>query len=165
MPLLISILLLSTSAIGFEILLMRLFSITQWHHFAYMVISLALLGYGASGTFLTFVRPHALRRFRAFFVGNAALFAICIVASFALVQRVPYNPLEVVWDLGQLPRLCLIYVLLAVPFFCVANCIGLSFSRLPERIGSLYRADLLGGGIGALGIVLMLFVLHPSTAL
>ncbi len=28
---------------------MRLFSIILWHHFAYMIISLALLGYGASG--------------------------------------------------------------------------------------------------------------------
>ena len=32
---------------------MRLFSISLWHHFAYMIISLALLGYGASGALLT----------------------------------------------------------------------------------------------------------------
>jgi hypothetical protein len=51
--LLASVALISGSALGLEILLMRLFSIAWWHHFAYMVISLALLGYGASGTFLT----------------------------------------------------------------------------------------------------------------
>ena len=50
---------------------MRLFSIIQWHHFAYMMISIALLGYGASGTFLALARkrlaaraPARLRRLR-----------------------------------------------------------------------------------------------------
>ena len=42
---------ISASAIAYEILLMRLLSIVQWHHFAHMIISLALLGYGASGPF------------------------------------------------------------------------------------------------------------------
>ncbi|MGD8593475.1 MAG: hypothetical protein PVF82_11615, partial [Gammaproteobacteria bacterium] len=49
----ISIFLVSMSALAYEILLMRIFSIIQWHHFAYMIISLALLGYGVSGTFLS----------------------------------------------------------------------------------------------------------------
>ena len=48
-----SVALLSATALAYEVLLMRMFSIIQWHHFAYMIISLALLGYGASGTFLT----------------------------------------------------------------------------------------------------------------
>ena len=38
-----AIALLSVAALGYEILLMRLFSIIQWHHFAYMMISVALL--------------------------------------------------------------------------------------------------------------------------
>jgi len=53
---LFSIALISAAALAYEILLMRLFSIIQWHHFAYMMISLALLGYGASGTFLALSR-------------------------------------------------------------------------------------------------------------
>ena len=48
-----SIFCVSAGSLAYEILLMRLFSIIQWHHFAYMVISIALLGYGASGTFVT----------------------------------------------------------------------------------------------------------------
>ena len=45
-------LLVSAGAIGYQLLLMRMLSIVQWHHFAYMIISIALLGYGASGTFI-----------------------------------------------------------------------------------------------------------------
>ena len=52
MPLLAAVSLVSAAAIAYEILLTRLFAIALWHHFVYMIISLALLGYGASGTFL-----------------------------------------------------------------------------------------------------------------
>ena len=56
----LSIALVSATALAYEVLLMRLFSIIQWHHFAYMIISLALLGYGASGTFISIARPLSL---------------------------------------------------------------------------------------------------------
>lgn len=61
-----SIAILSMTALAYEILLMRLFSIIQWHHFAYMIISLALLGYGASGTFLSIFREKLLSRYSFF---------------------------------------------------------------------------------------------------
>jgi len=64
-PPLLAIALLSASALAYEVLLMRLFSIVQWHHFAYMVISLALLGYGVSGTFLSLTQKWLLPRFSA----------------------------------------------------------------------------------------------------
>jgi hypothetical protein len=49
---LLAVALVSAGALAYEVLLTRLFSIVQWHHYAYMVISIALLGYGASGAFL-----------------------------------------------------------------------------------------------------------------
>ena len=68
MPLL-AVALISAGALAYEILLARLFAIIQWYHFAYMIISIALLGYGASGTFLALaqerLRPRATRRVRA----------------------------------------------------------------------------------------------------
>ena len=58
-PPLAAIALLSAAALGYEILLMRLFSIILWHHFAYMMISVALLGYGAAGTFVALAQGSA----------------------------------------------------------------------------------------------------------
>ena len=52
MSLLLAVAGLSAATLAYEILLMRLLSISQWHHLAYMIISLALLGYGASWRFL-----------------------------------------------------------------------------------------------------------------
>jgi hypothetical protein len=61
MLLFLAVALLSAGALAYEVLLTRLFSIVQWHHYAYMVISIALLGYGASGLRAPFLRTGALR--------------------------------------------------------------------------------------------------------
>ncbi|MCH8809347.1 MAG: hypothetical protein IH993_05875, partial [Proteobacteria bacterium] len=75
MPL-VAISLVSAGAIGYEILLMRLYSIGQWHHFAYMIISIALLGFGASGTFLALARAWLLDRFLKAWQANAVAFGV-----------------------------------------------------------------------------------------
>jgi hypothetical protein len=148
MALLAAIALIAGASIAYEILLTRLFSILLWHHFAYMIISVALLGIGASGTFLAFAREFLAPRFTAVFAGCAVLFAVSVVAGFAVAQRVPFNPLEVIWDLRQQLYLAQLYLLLALPFFAVGIAIGLAFTRFAERIPALYAADLLGAGWG-----------------
>jgi hypothetical protein len=55
-PPLFAIGILSACVLAYEVLLTRLFSIALWHHFAYMIISAAMLGYGASGTALTLLK-------------------------------------------------------------------------------------------------------------
>src|SRR5207248_10198414 len=96
-PPLAAIALLSAAALGYEILLMRLFSVIQWHHFAYMMISVALLGYGAAGTFVALARRVLLARYAHAFVAGAAGFGLFAVTSFLLAQRVEVNPLAFAW--------------------------------------------------------------------
>ncbi|TNF79075.1 MAG: SAM-dependent methyltransferase [Acidobacteria bacterium] len=172
MPLRLAVSVLAAAAIGYEILLIRLFSIIQWHHFAFMVISLALLGYGASGTFLTLVSRrlglddlHRERRLGVAFMVSAALFSLLAVGAFALAQRVPFNPLEMAWDPRQFWRLWVVYLLLALPFFSAGTAIGLALMRARGKIHRVYRADLVGAGVGALGIVAILFVAPATTVL
>lgn len=155
----------SAGVIGYEILLTRLFSIVQWHNFVFMIISIALLGFGASGAFLALARDWLLARFDTVWRINAALFGLLSVASFALAQRVPFNPLELAWNPAQAAYLTPIYLLLAAPFFCAANCVGLTFCRFPERIGRIYFFDLCGAGAGAFLIIGALFALAPEDAL
>src|SRR5919107_3263459 len=127
MALLIAIGTLAGAALAYEVLLARLFSILLWHHFAYMIISVALLGIGASGTFLAFARGFLAAHFTTAFAGCAILFAVAAVGGFALAQRVPFNPLEVIWDPGQQLHLAQIYLVLAVPFLAVGVAVGLTF--------------------------------------
>jgi SAM-dependent methyltransferase len=157
--------LISAAVLGYELLLMRLFSIVQWHHFAYMIISIALLGFGASGAFIALAQRWLVERYPAAFAASAALFGMTAVASFAIAERLPFNALEIIWDPRQLGWLAASYALLILPFFFGATCIGLAFCRHPRQIGRVYAFDLAGAGIGALGIVGLLFLVFPSTAL
>jgi hypothetical protein len=153
---------LSAAILAFELVLTRLLAIAHWHHFTPMVISLALLGFGASGTFLSLVHARVRRRFSAFFVGNATGFAAAAPLAVWLVQRIPFNALELVWDARQLAWLSLVYLVLAVPFFLGANAVGLALSHYRAEVGRVYGADLVGAALGSVGLLLALSLLDPQ---
>ena len=148
-------------ALGYEILLMRLFSIIQWYHYAYMIISLALLGYGISGAVISLFRQRLLQHFQAVYLVNLYLFGLSSVGGVLLVQQFPFNPEAMLWDGWQLFWLSLAYLCLSLPFFFAANAVALSMIRYQQTIGKIYAFDLAGAGLGSLAIVLVLFVLHP----
>ena len=158
-------LLVSASAIAYEILLMRVLTIVHWHHFAWMIISLALLGYGTSGTAVALGKQWLAPKFEASFAVSALLFSVSMVVCLVLGQRVPFNALEIVWNPQQFLYLAAIYLLFMLPFFFAASCIGLAFSCRSFLIERIYFYDLFGAGIGALLIIGLLFMLRPLQAL
>ena len=117
----ISVALLSALSLAYEILLMRLFSIIQWHHFAYMVIALALLGYGVSGTFIAIGQQQLLPRFRGIYITCLLLFGLSSVLCFVAAQSIPFNGEEILWDGRQTLYLSGIFLLLTMPFFFAAS--------------------------------------------
>lgn len=157
--------LISASAIGYEILLVRVLSIVQWHHFAYMIISLALLGYGASGTFIALARRRLEEDVAAAFSICAAAAGLTMLLAFAIGQRVPFNALEIVWDPQQFLHLAAIYLVFFVPFFFAATCIGLALAFFRSEISRIYFVDLSGAAAGAVLVVGTLFVASPQTVL
>lgn len=161
----LSISIISMTALAYEILLMRLFTIIQWHHFAYMIISLALLGYGASGTFLVLFRKYLLSRFVSIYLCNLVLFGTSTLLCYLVSQRIQFNIEEILWDPNQVLRLIAIYILLALPFFFVANAIGLSLICFQKDMSRIYAADLFGAGLGSLLIIGLLFIVFPGEAL
>jgi SAM-dependent methyltransferase len=165
LPLLFAVAVISASALAYEILLMRLFSIIQWHHFAYMIISLALLGYGVSGVFLALNRDRLSRNFPWTILTNLLLFSFSAPACFLLAQQIPFNPAEILWAPVQFWYLCSIYLILALPFFFAANVIGLTFYHYKEQVSSIYAADLIGAGLGSVGVILLMFLVFPEQIL
>ncbi len=160
----VPVFLVSAAAIAYEILLIRILSIIQWHHFAWMIISLALLGYGASGTVIALRRAWTGTRFRTLFSGSALLASLSMPGCLLLGQQLPFNALEIIWDPAQLAWLALLYLLFAVPFFFAAACIGLAFTWHGERADRVYRFDLVGAGLGSALAVGLMFVLMPQQA-
>jgi len=161
----LSIALVSLCSLAYEILLMRLFSIIQWHHFAYMIISLALLGYGISGTVVGIAQRHVLAKFRLVYFSCLFLFGLSSIVCFLVAQSIPFNAEEIFWDSWQAIYLLLIFLLLALPFFFAATAICVTFLRYPELVSRIYAVDLFGAGAGSLVVILLLYVVFPLPAL
>jgi lipid-A-disaccharide synthase-like uncharacterized protein len=163
----------STATLCFEVTLSRYFSISQNYHFAFLVISLAFLGYGASGTFLAL----AERRFRmdgeswlSFF---SLLLALSILLSFWLANSIPFDFYRLPWNRKQLFLLIPYYTVLGLPFFFAGATVSFFISRAASAVHKIYFADLLGAGAGSFAAAFVflpcgekgVFVLISGTAL
>ena len=157
--------LLAAGILGYEILLARLLAIVHWHHFAYMIIAVALLGFGAAGSVVAVFQTSLLAHFRWAFGGAALGFGAGAPLAFALAQSLPFNALEIAWDRAQLGWLFALYLVLSLPFFSAALALALAFRAHAARAGALYRMDLIGAGLGALGMVFLLDALPLADAL
>lgn len=151
----------SFSVLAYEVLLTRLFSIALGYHFASMIVSIAMLGVGASGTVLSLfprLKAPSLLRLYALFVGGS------ISASYLLANQVPFDPITLSWSWTPLLDLVMDYLLLSTPFFFAGLFIGTTFASFGREAHLLYGADLLGAGVGSLGIVFLLFRMSPDQA-
>jgi hypothetical protein len=156
---------LSAAALTFEITLTRFFSVTQWYHFAFLAVSVALLGYGASGTVLSLVprwaRPPTARRTAMMSV----LFAITVIGAFLSLNHLPFDSYRIAWERIQVFYLVLYYLALTVPFFCAGLVTGLLLAAYPEASARIYAANLLGSAMGGLVPVLALPLLGEGIIL
>ncbi len=146
---LLGLFLLSAAALAFEVNLTRLFSVAQFYHFAFMTVSLALLGFGASGTFLSLAGGRIRRPERALTL-LAWGFALGAPGSYGLTQALPFDSFRVVLDGRQWGILALHYVALSLPFFCAGAATGLLLSLRRGQVGRTYAANLTGSALGCL---------------
>jgi len=150
---LISLFLLSLSVLLMEVCLTRIFSVISWHHFAYLIISLALLGFGAAGSYLTVARRFADPEVRPSRLSHFAwLFSLTAAGAVILVTKIRFYPEDIVLyhDYSNVISLLLFYVIVGIPFFFAGVCVGRIVALAGDRINRFYFADLLGAGLGAL---------------
>ncbi len=131
----------------------------MWYHFAFMSISLALLGGAVAGVFV-YLFAHRLpaERVQKHLGWSTLLFSVTIAVCFVLFLQIPFhvNLLRPPLRPQAVLRLAVIYLDLAVPFFLGGVGITLALSRWNEKVGRVYFSDLLGAGIGCLLSVLAL---------
>lgn len=157
--------LVSAAALAYEILLLEVFSYSQWHHFASLAVALALLGFGAAGTVLTLLGDRVIRWGDRLFYFGILVGVGGMIAAFLFPQVVIVRPLFAAWDVQELGKLLLIDFVSFVPFFGLALCIGQVFIRWPTQTPRLYSANLLGSGIGSLLASLLLSISFLEYAL
>ena len=156
---------LSAAVLAFEVLLLRLFEFSHWHHFAGFAIALALLGLGAAGTVLALIGERAVRAGDHWFLVAALVTALALLVVLVLQARIAVRPLFALSDAAELARLLLLDLAAFLPFFCAGLAIGQVFPRWPQYPGRLYSANLLGSAAGSAGASLLLMVALPETAL
>src|SRR5215469_7824867 len=144
----------SFAALLLELALTRLFSVVPFYHFAFLAISIALLGLGAGGVFAYLWKGRLAqiptRKLASrLCVANAAL----IVVVLEIVLHVPVA-LEV--SAQNFLRLTALYLAAAVPFFLTGLLFSAVFARETSRIPRLYGADLCGGALACLAVVPLL---------
>lgn len=158
-----AIALVSAGAIAWQLALMQLLAWVHWHHFAYLVISLALLGFGASGTVITIARGWFVSRVPQAMMLSACGAAAGMVAAIALLATPPLRmDLYLLFaDGAEAPRLIGVCMVLAVPFFFCGLLIGLALTAGAARSGTLYAWNLAGSGAGGVAGWMLLGVLEP----
>lgn len=143
--------LLAGSVIQLEVALTRVFSVLTWHHFTYMIISIALLGFGAAGSYLTLRRRQEMVDFSPKRLPRYAYsYASTTVVSVLLLTQTHFEPLAAPKDWTQLLSLPLYYLLLVVPFFYAGLCLASILAIYSQDINRIYAADLLGASTGSL---------------
>ncbi len=154
----------SFSALLLELALTRLFSVVLFYHFAFLAISIALLGLGAGGVFAYLNRSKLAKvETRALAATLCCLNAIAIPVVLEIVLNIPVS-LELSW--GNLLRLTVMYLAAAVPFVLTGILFSIVFAREARAITRLYGADLLGGATACLAVVPLLnWIGGPNTIL
>ena len=144
----------SFAALLLELALTRLFSVVLFYHFAFLAISIALLGLGAGGVF-AYLRKTQLSRIgtRPLAAWLCGLNAIVIPFVLEIVLHVPVS-LELSWT--NLLRLTMLYLSAAIPFLLTGVLFSVVFARETRTITRLYGADLLGGALACLSVVPLL---------
>ncbi len=160
----IAVALMSFAALLLELSLTRLFSVVLFYHFAFLAISIALLGLGAGAVF-AYLRREWLSQWTVEQLGSW-LCAANAVLIFAVLEVVLHTAVSLHLDWTNFWRLTALYLAAAVPFVVTGLLFSVVFARHTGRITQLYGADLLGGSMACLALVPLLNVIGaPNTIL
>lgn len=154
----------SAAAMADEIFLIRMLSMRFWPHFVPLIISQAMLGFGASGVALHLLRRRIAKTPWSVFSWAVLLAASSFELAFRASQRVPFDPFLLLWDPSSWPAFALFFFLLAVPFFIAGSAIGVPLAFRLGRVGGIYAASFAGSAAGAI-ITLPAFSLVPTESL
>ena len=160
----------SMSALLLEFAMTRVLSVSLWYNFAFMIISIALLGFGASGVILTL--------FANYFGINDAkekepkskpkigidkllsvlslMYGVSILLSFWLINKIPFDPFSLLRDSMQFVYMPLYYLLITIPFLFAGLIISILISKFHTKITKLYFFDLLGAGLACFAFVILM---------
>ena len=141
------IFLIALSGLVLEVSITRIFSAAIWYHFAFVAVSVALVGLGASGL----VVQYRVMKLKGKWAENLTIYSTWGITIFIPITLFVMHALA-----SQVIYLPLYMVLFSVPFFLIGIIISAAFNAFASVAGRLYAADLIGASVGALLVVLFL---------
>lgn len=139
----VAVFLLAASGLMLEVTLTRIYSATIWYHYAFVAVSVALLGWGLGGLVLHLLKHFGLVKGSArALVGLCLAYAVSIPASLAAIVSLPFT----------LDRLAHYFIASVVPFLLAGAALAMAFDLLRESTNRLYSSDLIGASCGALAV-------------
>ena len=143
--------LITLSVLMLELSLTRLFSATMYYHFAFMAISLALFGSGASGVFIYIIQNRLPEAKTGHWLSiSAMVYSLSVVFALYVIFT---NPLTFDDASENYRRLLKVYLATSLPFFFAGCAITLAITRLAKDISRLYLFDLAGAALGCLLLI------------
>jgi hypothetical protein len=155
--------LISLTLIPLELTWTRIFSAEFFYTFAFLVLSLAILGLGLGGLAIRLFGSLARRERMGWYLALSALCAVLgPIAVFALAPD--FSTLFASW--ATVLKLTLTILILMSSYFFGGMALSLLFRENHQDMPRLYMADLLGAGLGVLAaIVIMNLVGTPCASL
>jgi hypothetical protein len=147
----VGIFLISCAVLLVELLLTRIFSVTMFNHLSFLVVSLAMLGFGASGLLIT-LSPQRFPEAKLF--TQTAIAAALFSVSSVLAVKVSFRfPIALEVSAMNWKRIGLIYGVSAIPFFFGGLVVSLVLTHRAARANRMYFFDLAGAALGCLAFV------------
>jgi len=151
-----------------QVLIHRVVSAKLLNNFAFLVISLTMLGFALSGVVLSRSLPRLLERLDESLVSASALFALTLVGASVVFYRADVGVLFVTarpdFIRGFL-RCIPLALLYALPFAFAGGILGLLLSDPRFSTPRVYGADLVGSAAGAIAVIPAIGVLGAERGL
>lgn len=126
----------------------------------YFIISIALLGFGISGTWLSFGTNNRLTKILT--LPNAAIgYTLSLLLSTFVIPRMGLGMHDLFGSGSDYIRLFVTYAAAILPYFFGGWILGMTFRDYAPHMHKLYFADLAGAAVGCVAFLVLMSVTGP----
>ena len=147
----ITIALLSFSLLSLELIWTRILAAEFFYTFAFLVLSLAILGLGLGALSLRlFPGLDSMQGMRNSLILGGSM----ILIGPPLVYRLGMSFSALMGSLAMVGKLILVILILSSSFYFCGIALSILFKRFHSQISEMYMADLIGAGLGVVGAII-----------
>jgi len=152
---LLGIFIVSMASLLHEFTLTRILSVSLWYHFAFMIISVALLGIGVSGVAVSLFPKLMQKPIDKLLAVLSIIYGASVILTFVISYYIPIDPFSLFTQKIQFVIIPVYYVLITIPFFFSGLIISVLLTKFSGEVSKLYFFDLTGAGLSVFAFTLL----------